>query len=156
MNLDEFLGMQKPRAAAGKPPPPAEQQYTAKDFQLEALGKLAEIQALTESLTEAWGNEARASKEESKLPKLDGRALIALAAILLSIAGYVIQDARTSSRQDTEIEATKVRIGNLERIEAVTSEARIRSEVELKELHSGQEEIKQLLEQHEGHTSRQK
>jgi hypothetical protein len=151
MNLDELLAMQRPRASGGKQPLGA--QYTAKDFQLEVLEKLAETQALAESLSESWQKEVAALRDQNKSAKLDVRSLIAISAIALSIAGYVIQDARTSSRQDAEIETTKARVTSLERIAATNTEARIRSEVELKELREGQGEIKQLLLQHESHTA---
>jgi hypothetical protein len=54
---------------------------------------------------------------------------VALAAVALSITGYVVQDARNSSRQDTEIEATKARVQRLEQIATTNTEARIRTEV---------------------------
>ncbi|MBI1739868.1 MAG: hypothetical protein HY233_03035 [Acidobacteriales bacterium] len=151
MNLDELLAMQRPRVSAGKQLPGA--QYTARDFQLEVLEKLAETQALAASLSESWRNELRAIKEQNRTAKLDTRSLIAMGAIAVSIAGYVIQDARNTSRQDAEIETTKTRVTSLEKIAATTTEARIRSEVELKELREGQEEIKQLLLQHGNNTA---
>lgn len=148
MNLDELLALQKPRgAAAGKQPVAG--QYSAKDFQVEVLEKLAETQALSQTLAESWRSEVAALKEQGKTAKLDLRSLIAIAAIALSIAGYVIQDARNSSRQDSEIESAKNRLTSLERISATNTEARVRSEVELNELRQGQSEIKQLLLQHE-------
>ena len=61
----------------------------------------------------------------------------------------MVQDARNSSRQDAEIEMTKARVSNLERIAATNTEARIRSEVEFKALREGQEEIKHMLERHD-------
>ncbi|HZP63738.1 MAG TPA: hypothetical protein VFB28_10015 [Terriglobales bacterium] len=84
--------------------------------------------------------------------RLDFRSAVALGALALSIAGYVIQDARISSRQDAEIEMTKNRVNNLERIASATTEARIRTEIELKALREGQDEIKRLLEQHDSRT----
>jgi hypothetical protein len=147
MNLDELVALQKSRTGTGKQPPGG--QYTAKDFQVEVLEKLAENQALAES----WRNEVAAIREHSRLPRLDTRSMIAIGAIAVSIAGYVIQDARNSSRLESEIETTKTRLTALERIAATTTEARIRSEVELKELRDGQDEIKQLLMQHESHTA---
>jgi len=84
--------------------------------------------------------------------KLDFRSAVALGALALSIGGFVIQDARNSSRQDAEIELTKTRVSNLERIASATTEARIRTEVELKGLREGQDEIKRLLEQHDSRT----
>ncbi|HYA24100.1 MAG TPA: hypothetical protein VEF05_08055 [Terriglobales bacterium] len=47
---------------------------------------------------------------------------------------------------------TKARVGNLEKIAAANTEARIRSEVEFKALREGQEEIKRMLEQHDSQT----
>jgi heme oxygenase len=72
-----------------------------------------------------------------------------LAAVALSITGYVVQDARNSSRQDTEIEATKARVQRLEQIAATNTEARIRTEVQLGELRDGQNEIKTLIQAHD-------
>ena len=150
MNLDELLALQKLRPSVGKPAAPL--QHDAQEFQSEVLEKVAETQALAQSLAESWRAEFTALKEQSKAAKLDLRSLVAMAAIALSIAGYVIQDARNSSRQDSEIEAAKVRLTNLEKIAATNTEARVRSEVELTELRQGQSEIKQLLLQHESNT----
>jgi len=107
----------------------------------ELENSLASVQSGLESLKrvgESW--------------KLDFRSAVALGALVLSIAGYVIQDARNSSRQDAEIEMTKTRVSNLERIASATTEARIRTEIELKGLREGQDEIKRLLEQHDSRT----
>ncbi len=84
--------------------------------------------------------------------RFEPRALAALAAIVLSVAGYVIQDARNSSRQDAEIETAKVRLTNLERIAATNTESRIRTEVQLGELREGQAEIKRMLQAHQDET----
>jgi hypothetical protein len=146
MNEDNLLSRQRNRGGAEKPAPVA--QYTAKDFQLEVLDKLAEMQGLTESLEESWSNKLEAVREQ-RLLKFDSRALIALAAIALSVTGYVIQDARNAARQDSEIEATKARVVRLEQISATNTEARIRTEVQLGELRSGQEEIKALIQVHD-------
>jgi hypothetical protein len=151
VNLDDLLALQKPRANTTKQP--AASQYNVREFQLEVLEKLAETQALARELAESWQKEAAAIKEQGKSTKLDLRTMVAIAAIALSIAGYIVQDARNSSRQDSEIETTKARVTNLERIAATNTEARVRSEVELNELRQGQAEIKQLLLQHESHTS---
>jgi heme oxygenase len=75
--------------------------------------------------------------------------LIALGAIALSITGYVIQEARNTARQDSEIEATKARVVHLEQIAATNTEARIRTEVQLGELRDGQLEIKALIQAHD-------
>lgn len=150
MNLDELLAVQKLRPSAGRPA--ASSQHNAQEFQSEVLEKLAETEALARSLAESWKAELTALKEQNKAPKFDLRSLVAMAAIALSIAGYVIQDARNSSRQDSEIEAAKNRLSNLEKIAATNTEARVRSEVELSELRQGQLEIKQLLLQHETST----
>lgn len=149
MNLDDLLALQRPRASAGKHPAG---QDSVKDFHAEVLERLAQNQVLAQSLAESWRNEVAAIKEQNK-GKLDLRSFVAIGAIALSIAGYVIQDARNSSRQDSEIETTKARVTNLERIAATNTEARVRSEVELNELRQGQAEIKQLLLQHESHTA---
>jgi hypothetical protein len=122
-------------------------QYTAKDFQLEVLGKLADMQSLTESLEESWNEKLEAVKEQ-RLLKFDSRTLIALGAIGLSLTGYVIQEARNTARQDNEIETTKARVVRLEQISAANTEGRIRMEVQLGELRDGQAEIKAMIEAH--------
>jgi predicted nuclease with TOPRIM domain len=91
---------------------------------------------------------------EGRVMRFDLRTLVALIAILLSITGYVIEDARNTSRQDAEIEATQVRVSNLEKIASQNTEARIRTEVQLGELREGQNEIKQMLRAHDDQTAR--
>lgn len=122
-------------------------QYSAKDFQLEVLDRLAEVQEFAASLEQSWEKKLEAVKEQ-RLLKFDSRALIAMGALALSISGYVIQDARNSARQDSELAATEARVQRLEQIAATTTEARIRTEVQLGELREGQNEIKALLEPH--------
>jgi hypothetical protein len=122
--------------------------YSAKDFQLEVLDRLAEMQNLAQSLEVTWGKKLEAVKEQ-RLLKFDSRTLIALAAVALSIGGYVIEDARSTSRQDAEIEATKARVQRLEQIATTNTEARIRTEVQLGELRDGQNEIKTLIQAHD-------
>lgn len=123
-------------------------QYTAKDFQLEVLDRLAEMQSLAESLEESWDKKLEAVKEQ-RLLKFDSRTLVALGAVALSIAGYIVQDARSIARQDSEIEATKARVMRLEQIAATNTEARIRNEVQLGELKDGQAEIKAMIQAHD-------
>ena len=122
-------------------------QYSGKDFQLEVLDRLAEVQEFAASLEQIWEKKLEAVKEQ-RLLKFDSRALIAMGALALSISGYVIQDARNSARQDSELAATETRVQRLEQIAATTTEARIRTEVQLGELREGQNEIKALLEPH--------
>jgi len=122
-------------------------QYLAKDFQLEVLDRLAEVQDFAASLEQSWEKKLEAVKEQ-RLVKFDSRALIAMGALALSISGYVIQGARNSARQDSELAATEARVQRLEQIAATTTEARIRTEVQLGELREGQNEIKALLEPH--------
>ena len=128
--------------------PSAGTQYTAKDFQLEVLDRLEEMQEVAQSLDESWNREARGVKEQ-RLLKFDSRTLIALGAIVLSIAGYVIQDARNTARQDAELESTKARVLRLEQIAAANTEGRIRTEVQLGELREGQNEIKAMIQAHD-------
>lgn len=127
---------------------PLMSQYTAKDFQLEVLARLEEMQDATESLEENWAKKLEAVRDQ-RLLKFDSRTLLALGAIVLSFAGYVIQDARNSAKQDSEIEATKSRVARLEQIAATNTEARIRTEVQLNELRDGQAEIKALIQAHD-------
>lgn len=124
-------------------------QYTAKDFQLEVLDRLTEMQNAAASLEEVWDQKLESVRDQ-RLVKFDSRALIALAAIALSVAGYVIQEARNTARQDSEIDATRARVMRLEQIAATNTEARIRTEVQLGELRDGQAEIKALIQTHDG------
>lgn len=122
--------------------------YTAKDFQLEVLDRLEEMQNFTASLEESWEKKLETVREQ-RLLRFDSRALIALGALALSIASYVIQAARSSARQDSEMESAKARILRLEQIATTNTEARIRTEVELGELREGQNEIKALIQAHD-------
>jgi hypothetical protein len=142
MNEDCVGTRPKPRGGGEKAAPVVP--YTAKDFQLEVLGKLEEVQGLTESLEESWNNK-QAGIREQRLVKFDSRTLIALGAVALSVAGYVIQDARNTARQESEIETTKARVVSLEQIGTTNTEARIRTEVQLGELRDELAEIKVLI-----------
>ena len=122
--------------------------YSAKDFQLEVLDRLAEMRSFAEALDESWNKKLQAVKEQ-RLLKFDSRTLIALGALALSITAYVIQDARNTARQDSELEATKSRVQRLEQIATTNTEARIRTEVQLGELRDGQNEIKALIQAHD-------
>jgi hypothetical protein len=125
--------------------------YTAKDFQLEVLGQLSEMQTATAGLRETFEAELKACKKESeasRLLKFDGRTLVAIGAIALSITGYVLQDARNTSRRDAEIETMKTRVSRLEEIAATNTEGRVRTEVQLGELRDGQAEIKRMIGDH--------
>ena len=143
---DDYAGRARHHSGADKGP--VATQYTAKDFQLEVLGRLGEMQDVTESLEESWNKKLEAVRDQ-RLLKFDSRTLLALGAIALSLAGYIIQDARNSAKQDSEIEATKARVVRLEQIAATNTEARIRTEVQLGELRDGQAEIKALIEAHD-------
>jgi soluble cytochrome b562 len=123
-------------------------QYTTKDFQLDVLGQLADLQSLAEATEKNWREEVKAIKDQ-KLLKFDSRTLVALGAIALSITGYVVQDARNTARQDSEIESTKARVVRLEQIAATNTEGRIRSEEELTKLREGQAEIKGMIQAHD-------
>jgi len=129
------------RSAAGIP-------YNAKDFQLEVLDRLEEMRTLAEALDHSWDKKLQAVKEQ-RLLKFDSRTLIALGALALSIGAHVMQDARNTARQDSEIDATKARVQRLEQIAATNTEARIRTEVQLGELRDGQNEIKALIQAHD-------
>lgn len=139
--LNRQRGRAAERAASGV-------QYTAKDFQLEVLDRLEEVQGLAAAVEESWNKKLEAVKEQ-RLLKFDSRALIALGAIAISIAGYVIQDARSTARQDSELESTKARVLRLEQIAATNTEGRIRTEVQLGELRQGQNEIKAMIQEHD-------
>jgi hypothetical protein len=143
--MNGVIGVERQRARAVTDRPALSGQYTTKDFQLEVLDRLEEVQALAESLDESWNKKLESIKEQ-RLLKFDTRTMIALCAVALSMAGYVIQEARNSARQDTEIEAAKARIVRLEQIATTNTEARIRTEVQLGQLQDGQNEIKALLQ----------
>ena len=139
---EDFVGSRPRRAGTDKAVPVAP--YTAKDFQLEVLGKLEEMQNLAESLEESRSSRLD-TVQEKRLVKFDSRTLIALGAVALSVAGYVIQDARNTARQESEIETTKARVVTLEQIGTTNTEARIRTEVELRGLRDELAEIKVLI-----------
>jgi len=125
--------------------------YNTKDFQLDVLGQLAEMQALAQELRGALsdlGEKKSGEQEKSTLLRFDGRTLVAIGAIALSLTGYVLQDARNSTRREAELESMKARVTSLERIAATNTEGRIRTEVELSELRQGQEEIKAMIAAH--------
>ena len=146
MNGASVLG--KPRHHESVDQQTAPPQYTAKDFQLEVLSKLGEMESFAGSLEESWSKQLEAVREQ-RLLKFDSRTLIALAAIALSVAGYVVEDARNSARLDSEIEATRARVIRLEQIAATNTEGRIRMEVQLGELRDGQAEIKAMIQAHD-------
>jgi hypothetical protein len=123
--------------------------YTSKDFQLEVLGQLAEMRELAEGLRESIENELGRAREPSKRLPLDGRTIVAMGALALSITGYVLQDARNTSKRDSEIETTRARVTRMEEIAVTNTEGRIRMEVELGELREGEAEIKRLMAQHD-------
>jgi len=146
MNGDNISSRLRNRAGTERPVQVS--QYTAKDFQLEVLDRLEEMQHFAEVLEESWNKKLEAVREQ-KMVRFDSRTLIALAAVVLSVTGYVIQDARNSSKQDTEMEATKARVLRLEQIATTNTEARIRTEVQLGELRDGQNEIKAMIQAHD-------
>jgi soluble cytochrome b562 len=127
--------------------------YYSKDFQLDVLGQLAELQNLAGSTEKNWREELKTIKDQ-RLLRFDSRTLVALGAIALSITGYVVQDARNTARQDSEIEATKARVVRLEQIAATNTEGRIRMEEELTKLREGQAEIKTMIEAHDSATGK--
>jgi hypothetical protein len=125
------------RASVGKQPlvvRHADEPHQLEDV-LERLTRLEATQQSPHGLHGANGNSWRVAK-------FDLRTTVGIGAILLSIASYVVGDARNTSRQDAEIESTLVRLTNLEKIAATNTEARVRTEVELEELRQGQSESK--------------
>jgi soluble cytochrome b562 len=142
---DSLLNRPRQRAGTGKQPLVVRQ--TENDSQLEILEKLAKVEAVLNSTTD----EVKA-KDYGKSFTMFVKSVVAVCAIVISVAGYVIQDARNSSRQDAEIEATRVRVTNLEKIATANTEGRIRTEVELQGLREGQAEIKRMIAQHEDET----
>jgi NH3-dependent NAD+ synthetase len=143
MNEDTFLERQR---VSGGGKPPRMVPYTAKDFQLEVLDHLAEMQALTESLRETVTKELKHRQDESRLLRFDGRTLVAIGAIALSMTGYVLQDARRSTRRDADIESSMARLTTLERTAAINTESRIRTEVEMSEIREAQAEMKAAIQ----------
>lgn len=128
--------------------------YTAKDFQLEVLSQLAEMKATTDALEHSLANALKGPEDRSKLLRFDGRTLIAIGAIALSLTGYILQDARNTSKRDAEIETTKARVVRLEEIAATNTEGRVRTEVQLGELREGQAEIKRMIEEHDSESKK--
>jgi len=59
---EDFVGTRPRRAGADKAAPVVP--YTAKDFQLEVLGKLEEVQNLAESLEESWSSKGDTVQEK--------------------------------------------------------------------------------------------
>ncbi len=117
---------------------------TENDFQREVLRALGRLETSSQVPKTTPARDERLSGSG-----FDAKTIVALAAIALSVAGYVIQDARNSSRQDAQIETAQVRLTNLERIASTNTEARIRTEVQLGELRDGQTEIKRMIEAHD-------
>jgi len=107
---DDYILKQRHRGAGERPA--AGIPYNAKDFQLEVLDRLEEMRSFAEALDQSWDRKLQAVKEQ-RLLKFDSRTLIALGALALSIGAYVIQDARNTARQDSELEATKARVQRL-------------------------------------------
>jgi|SRR5271163_2560140 len=142
------------RAAAGGVKAQRSGSYTAKDFQLEVLSQLAEMQAVNEALDRAIRKDISTAREHSNLLRFDGRTVVAIGAIALSITGYALQDARNSSRRDAEIETTKARVNTVERIEEANTEGRIKMQVQLDELRDGQAEIKAVIQGRESGSKR--
>lgn len=138
MREDELVEKSKAASVRGA-------SYTAKDFQLEVLGQLAEMQALTESLRETLTTELKKKEQPPKLLNFDGRSLVAIGAIALSLTGYILQDVRNTSKRDLEIETSMARLTSLEVAVAANTEGRIRAEMELAELRDGQVEIKNII-----------
>jgi hypothetical protein len=128
--------------AAGGLKPARSVPYTSKDFQLEVLGQLAEVQELTESLREALQMEVKRSREQNKLLRFDGRTLVAIGAIALSLTEYVLQDARNSSRRDADVETLKSRVLQLEEVAEANTEKRVRLEVQMGEMREVPAEMK--------------
>jgi hypothetical protein len=122
----------------------------------EDKSELEDVLQRLERLEKAPETPLTASRkaEHGEASRFDLRTMAAVAAILLSMAGYVVEDARNTSRQDAEIESTKVRVTNLEKIANANTEARIRTEVQLGELKEGQSEIKQMIRAHEDQTAK--
>jgi hypothetical protein len=106
------------------------------------LGQLSEVQELTESLREALQLEIKRSREQNKLLRFDGRTLVAIGAIALSLTEYVLKDAGNSSRRDAEVETLKSRVLQLEEVAETDTEKRVRLEVQIGELRDVQGEIR--------------
>jgi hypothetical protein len=148
MSHGEDSLLNKPRQHASSGKQPLVVRSTDQDSQLEMLDRLMQLETSLASVKEGL----KAIKSRGELRKLDARTLVALGAMALSITGYVIQDARNTSRQDTEIETAKARLAIVERVQAINTDGRIRMEVELQQLREGQAELKRLLEQHDSHS----
>ena len=106
------------------------------------------MQSVAQALDESWNKKLEAVKEQ-RLLKFDSRTLIALGAIVLSIAGYVIQDARNTARQDAETRVYKSAGAAIGADCGSEYRGRIRTEVQLGELREGQNEIKAMIQAHD-------
>lgn len=146
-NWDEDVrDRSRQRASSGKQPLVV--RHTDENLQMDDV--LARLERL-ESVSKPPGSELK-DGERNPAMKFDLKTIVAICAIFLSMTGYVIEDARNTSRQDAEIESTRMRVTNLEKIASANTESRIRAEVELGELRRGQAEIKEMLRMHENET----
>ena len=136
----------RPRAGSGKQTLVVRKANEGQELE-DVLERLERLEAAPES-----PSNKPSDPDAAQATKFEFKTIVAVAAILLSITGYVIQDARNTSRQDAEIEATIMRITNLEKIASANTEARIRTEVQLGELREGQQEIKEMLRAHDNQT----
>jgi len=137
----------RPRAASGKQALVVRQAGEPEDDPLQDI--LERIKRL-ETAPKAQGKGS--DRDPAPAPRFELKTIVAIAAILLSLTGYMIEDARNTSRHDAEIEATTMRVTNLEKIANANTEARIRTEVQLGELREGQQEIKDMLRTHDNLT----
>lgn len=136
----------RPRAGSGKQALVVRQASEAHPLD-DVLERLERLEGAPDS-----PSNKRIDRDAPRVPRFELRTLAAVAAILLSITGYIVEDARNTSRQDIEIESIQVRVTNLEKIANANTEARIRTEVQLGELRQGQQEIKEMLRAHDDQT----
>jgi len=104
---NDFRSQSRQRASSGKQSlvvRHADEKQQMDDV-LERLERL-------ESVSKPPGNEPK-DGEHSPAIKFDLKTIVAICAIFLSMTGYVIEDARNTSRQDAEIESSKMLVSNI-------------------------------------------
>jgi len=116
-------------------------------FYWTLIGVIAAFAFRLSALVAVPQNEVSTTTVEDTVYLADGTK--AAGTLVITWPGFVTVDARNTSRQDSEIEATKARVQRLEQIATTNTEARIRTEVQLGELRDGQNEITAMIQAHD-------
>lgn len=86
----------------------------------------------------------------------NGRILTVVLSCLVAAGGFLAGEIKSQQAQDFEIRELENRVSSLEKIAAVNSEARIRTEEKLSDNRETLKRIEQLLEQHEQETKKRR